>query len=77
MTGTGIAPGCAARTKKVRAVNGKKTPEERQAILMRLDDVERAINRIRTPLSFADQLFVLRSHVNMVSERLTHGMAAA
>lgn len=44
---------------------------------MRLDDVERTVNRIRTPLSFADRRFVLRSHVNMVRERLTHGMAAA
>jgi hypothetical protein len=53
------------------------TPEERQAILRRLDDVEQAVNRIKTPLSFADQLFVLRSHVNMVRERLTHGMPTA
>ena len=39
------------------------TLEQKQEILSRLDRVEDAVNRIKTPLSFADQLFVLRSHV--------------
>ncbi|HEX4986260.1 MAG TPA: TAXI family TRAP transporter solute-binding subunit, partial [Burkholderiales bacterium] len=46
------------------------TPEQRADLLQRIDRVEDAIARIRMPLSFADQLFVLRSHVNMVRERL-------
>ena len=48
------------------------TPEQKQEILTRLDRVEHAVNQIKTPLSFADQLFVLRSHVNMVRDRLAH-----
>ena len=48
------------------------TPEQKQEILRRLDRVEHAVNQIKTPLSFADQLFVLRSHVNMVRDRLTY-----
>ena len=48
------------------------TPEQKEEILRRLDRVEHAVNQIRTPLSFADQLFVLRSHVNMVRDRLAH-----
>ena len=48
------------------------TPEQKQEILRRLDRVEHAVNQIKTPLSFADQLFVLRSHVNMVRDRLAH-----
>ncbi len=47
-------------------------PEQKQEILRRLDRVEHAVNQIKTPLSFADQLFVLRSHVNMVRDRLVH-----
>jgi len=47
------------------------TPEQKQEILKRLDRVEHAVNQIKTPLPFADQLFVLRSHVNMVRDRLT------
>jgi len=46
------------------------TPEMQQELLSRLDRVEEAVNRIKMPLSFADQLFVLRSHVGMVRDRL-------
>jgi hypothetical protein len=49
------------------------TTEQKQEILKRLDRVEHAVNQIKTPLSFADQLFVLRSHVNMVRDRLLLG----
>jgi TRAP-type uncharacterized transport system substrate-binding protein len=51
------------------------TPQHRQEILQRLDHVEDAVNRIKTPLSFADQLFVLRSHVGMVRARLEHDIS--
>jgi hypothetical protein len=51
------------------------TPEQKEEILRRLDRVEHAVNQIKTPLSFADQLFVLRSHVNMVRDRLAHEIA--
>ena len=46
------------------------TAEQKQHLLKRLDHIEEAVNRIKMPLSFADQLFVLRSHVNMVRDRL-------
>lgn len=39
-------------------------------ILKRLDDIEAAVDEIKTPLSFADQLYVLRSHIAMVRDRL-------
>jgi len=52
------------------------SPEQKQEILRRLDRVEHAVNQIKTPLSFADQLFVLRSHVNMVRDRLTHEISS-
>jgi hypothetical protein len=51
------------------------TPEERQQILRRLERVEDSVNRLKTPLSFADQLYVLRSHISWVQQRLQSGNA--
>jgi hypothetical protein len=44
--------------------------EQRAAIARRLEDIQRAVDEIKTPLSFADQLYVLRDHVGMVRRRL-------
>ena len=52
------------------------TPEQKQEILRRLDRVEEAVNLIKMPLSFADQLFVLRSHVSMVRDRLANDISS-
>ena len=46
------------------------TPERAQEILKRLDDIREAVNNLRTPLAFADQLYVLREHINGVRNRL-------
>ena len=51
-------------------------PQQKQEILNRLDRVEEAVNRIKMPLSFADQLFVLRSHVDMVRDRLAKDISS-
>jgi hypothetical protein len=53
-----------------REILSRPSPERREEIGRRLDEVEHAIEGIKTPLSFADQLFVLRSHVGMVRHRL-------
>ena len=47
-----------------------RTPERRDEILKRLDDIEGAVNELKMPLSFADQLYVLRDHVATVRRRL-------
>jgi hypothetical protein len=39
--------------------------------------IERAVHEIKTPLSFADQLYVLRDHVAMVRRRLDESPPAA
>lgn len=52
-------------------------PEQKQRILHRIDEIEDAVNDIKTPLSFADQLYVLRSHVAMVRQRLLSRAAAS
>jgi hypothetical protein len=45
-------------------------PERRDEFQRRLDEVDRAVNDLRTPLAFADQLYLLRGHVAMVRARL-------
>jgi hypothetical protein len=52
-------------------------PGERERILQRLDEIENAVNEIKTPLSFADQLYVLRQHIGWVRQRLMEGMRPA
>ena len=47
-----------------------RTDEHRREIGRRLDEIQHAVDEIKTPLSFADQLYVLRDHVAMVRRRL-------
>jgi hypothetical protein len=53
-----------------RDMMARPTPDQRAEILKRLEEIDRAVNEIKTPLSFADQLYVLRDHVRMVRRRL-------
>jgi NMT1 family protein len=47
-----------------------RTDDERRDIARRLDDIQHAVAELKTPLSFADQLYVLRDHVAHVRGRL-------
>jgi hypothetical protein len=38
--------------------------------LARLNEIEEKVNRISIPLSFADELYGLRSHINFVRKRI-------
>jgi len=51
-------------------VQRSKSAEERQKILARIDEISHAVEEIKTPLAFADQLYVLRDHVASVRRRL-------
>ena len=53
-----------------RDMLGAPTQEKRAEILKHLDDIQESVNNIRTPLSFADQLYVLREHISWVRHRL-------
>ncbi|HSQ05301.1 MAG TPA: C4-dicarboxylate ABC transporter substrate-binding protein, partial [Burkholderiales bacterium] len=44
--------------------------QERSALLTRLDAIEKAVNRMKVPIAFADQFYVLREHINFVRDRL-------
>ena len=41
-----------------------------EALAQRLDAIERGVNRIKIPLAFADQVYVLREHIGFVRNRL-------
>ncbi len=53
-----------------------RTDDERHDITRRLDDIQHAVAELKTPLSFADQLYVLRDHVAHVRSRLDEKPAA-
>jgi TRAP-type uncharacterized transport system substrate-binding protein len=53
-----------------REMRGDKTPEQKERVRARLDEIARAVSELRTPPSFADQLYVLRDHVAAVRRRL-------
>ncbi len=40
-------------------------------LLRRLDEIEKAVNRMKVPVSFADQFYALRSHISLVRIRLS------
>ena len=53
-----------------RSARDNATPQERDKLLKRLDDVEIAVNKIKTPLAYADEFYVLREHIGFVRARL-------
>jgi hypothetical protein len=53
-----------------REMMARPTSDQRTLLEARLDEVEERVNDIKTPLSHADQLYVLREHVSMVRRRL-------
>ena len=53
-----------------REMLAQPTPEQQETLLKRIDAIEHAVNELKTPPSFADQLYVLRDHVGMVRQNL-------
>jgi hypothetical protein len=53
-----------------REMRGQHTPEQKEHVRARLDEIARAVSELKTPPSFADQLYVLRDHVAAVRRRL-------
>jgi len=51
-------------------VAAQPDPEERQRLQARLDELDARVERITVPLSYADELYALRSHIDMVRSRL-------
>ena len=59
-----------------REMRGERTPEQKEKVRARLDEISRAVSELRTPPSFADQLYVLRDHVAAVRRRLDVAIAS-
>jgi TRAP-type uncharacterized transport system substrate-binding protein len=53
------------------AISGPDT-SQRDALLERIDAIESSVNRMKMPLAFADQFYVLREHIGFVRQRLAH-----
>ncbi len=45
---------------------------DRADALQRLDEIERGVSHIRTPLAFSENLYNLRAHIELVRMRLSH-----
>ncbi|WP_250452166.1 TAXI family TRAP transporter solute-binding subunit [Caballeronia sp. ATUFL_M2_KS44] len=56
-------------------ISGPDTAQ-RDALLDRIDGIESAVNRMKMPLAFADQFYVLREHIGFVRERLANAAVA-
>jgi TRAP transporter TAXI family solute receptor len=48
-----------------------ETEEENVQMLQQLDSIEESVNKLKMPLAFADQFYVLREHITFVRSRLT------
>jgi TRAP-type uncharacterized transport system substrate-binding protein len=54
-----------------REVRDHPEPEAREDFIKRLDAIEQGVNRLKLPLSFAGDFYVLREHISFVRRRLT------
>ena len=52
------------------ALDETATDEEHAASLAKLVEIEAAVNRLKMPLAYADQFYVLREHIGFVRARL-------
>ncbi len=50
------------------------SPQELKELLQRLDQIERAVNRINTPLAYTDNLYMFRQHINLVRQRVASAL---
>lgn len=55
---------------QLRAVENAHGQRPARELLGELDDIESRVERITVPLSYADELYALRSHIDMVRQRL-------
>jgi NMT1-like family len=58
-----------------RAMLSQAAPEEEEKLLKRIDEIEKSVISVRMPSSFADEVYVLRAHINFVRNRLAQGKA--
>ena len=59
-----------------RSMLSQPAPEEREEMLKQLDDIETEVNKMKMPLAFADQFYVLRDHIGFVRGRYSNSGGA-
>ncbi|HEX7952133.1 MAG TPA: TAXI family TRAP transporter solute-binding subunit [Burkholderiales bacterium] len=65
-----------ARLKEVELeIDDDVTPETLGELLVRLDQIESAVNRINTPLAYTDNLYAFRQNVNLVRQSVRARLA--
>jgi len=65
-----------ARLKEVELeLEDDPAAEKLRILLQRLDQIERSVNRINTPLAYADNLYAFRQNVNLVRQRVQARLA--
>ena len=52
-----------------RSILADPTPDDRAKLIKRLDEIEVEVNKMKMPLSYAENLYVLRDHIKFVSDR--------
>jgi TRAP transporter TAXI family solute receptor len=57
-----------------RSILADPSPEDRAKLLKRLDEIEVEVNKMKMPLSYAENLYVLRDHIKFVSDRYRQTM---
>jgi len=62
---------------QLRAVEEAHGNKPADALVKELEDLEAHVERITVPLSYADELYALRSHINLVRRRLQSSTEAA
>ena len=60
-----------------RSMLSQAAPEEREKMLKQLDDIETEVNKMKMPLAFADQFYVLRDHIGFVRGRYSNSGGVA
>jgi hypothetical protein len=58
-----------------RSILANPTPQERAGLLKRIDDVEAEVNKMKLPLAYAEQFYVLRDHIKFVRDRYALGLS--
>jgi hypothetical protein len=59
-----------------RSAPGEMTPGKREHLTARLNQIEQAVNRMKVPVSFADQFYNLRGHIVFVRQILVPAVPA-
>jgi TRAP-type uncharacterized transport system substrate-binding protein len=56
-----------------RGAMNETSEQERTMLLEKLDAIEESVNKLKMPLAYADQFYVLREHIGFVRARLVSG----